>query len=221
MIWPKNRRQTYVAYSERATVNVQDKQAALIHAKQRTPRKQPKPVTPSKSGPNLNHLMASRKLEKDLKKRISDLQVHCHPPLPLCSCMLLTSVPAAVNQDVYGHCGTLHAYACVALRYLFQFLCTELLQQALTFGAGGPGGIPCSHGRAEKERSSALGESVRRAQQARRDAEQERVRAASAADVVRQKVSGLTARVKALQRQLEEVHTLSISFAVLSAISVL
>ena len=74
---------------------------------------------------------------------------------------------------------------------------------------------------AEKERSSALGESVRRAQQARRDAEQERVRAASAADVVRQKVSGLTARVKALQRQLEEVHTLSISFAVLSAISVL
>ena len=74
---------------------------------------------------------------------------------------------------------------------------------------------------AEKERSSALGESVRRAQQARRDAEQERVRAASAADVVRQKVSGLTARVKALQRQLEEVHTLSITFAVLSAISVL
>lgn len=74
---------------------------------------------------------------------------------------------------------------------------------------------------AEKERSSALGESVRRAQQARRDAEQERVRAASAADVVRQKVSGLTARVKALQRQLEEVRTLSNPFAVLSAISVL
>lgn len=65
--------------------------------------------------------MASRKLEKDLKKRISDLQVHCHPLLPLCSCMLLTSVPAAVNQDVYGHCGTLQAYECVALRYLFQF----------------------------------------------------------------------------------------------------
>ena len=61
---------------------------------------------------------------------------------------------------------------------------------------------------AEKERSSALGESVRRAQQARRDAEQERVRAASAADIARQKVSGLTARVKALQRQVDEVRTL-------------
>jgi chromosome segregation ATPase len=58
---------------------------------------------------------------------------------------------------------------------------------------------------AEKERSSALGESVRRAQQARREAEQERLRAASAADTVRQKVSSLAARVKALQRQVEEV----------------
>lgn len=62
---------------------------------------------------------------------------------------------------------------------------------------------------AEKERCSALGESVRRAQQARRESEQERVRAVSAADMVRQKVSGLTTRVKALQRQLEEVCILS------------
>lgn len=58
---------------------------------------------------------------------------------------------------------------------------------------------------AEKERSSALGESVRRAQQARRETEQERVRAASAADLAQQKVSGLATRVKALQRQVEEV----------------
>lgn len=182
----------------------------MIHAKQRTPTKQPKPVTPSKAAPNLKHHMASRKLEKDLKKRIADLQVHIN----LCSetpivqqlsqkhwRMPQYSVSDTRYQDLLGiyripasSYGTSHTAPVCGKTVQALVVQEDLAASRAAVGS-------------EKERSSALGESVRRAQQARREGEQERVRAASAADMVRQKVSGLAARVKALQRQLEEVCT--------------
>ena len=119
---------------------MQDKQAALIHAKQRTPTKKPKPVTPSKTAPNLNHLMATRKLEKDLKKRISDLQVHMHPCSNLCGstyCMSLPSIRAAGQMTspiaAWGNTDT-------------------------GSGAGGPGSMPCGHGRRERAQQCIRGE---------------------------------------------------------------